>query len=980
MAGRNNSDTIGDAVRFLFLLLCLLAGPVFAAGNVSQSGTVSPSHPAMWVSPGVIGDAGAATNGYLTNLGLFQNGGLPACITASTTPRATFNPASSPYSQLCLYANQGGNGGMTLNSYNGAAAESFVVNVNGVNYPFPGSSSGSVNGPASTTIGYAASWNNSTGTLLGQGYPVGTSGNNSLILSNASGRFGSNVMPSFTGDMTSTAGTTVSLVGSVNGVSYPANPSTNTVPVVTSSNTITYEAVPVSALASSSTTVAGQTCALGSSCSIAYSNLSSGAPIATNSLLGLVKPDGSTITITAGGVISAATSGGTLVGPGAGTTVGYAPLWSNTLGTGVGFGLPVATTGNSTIVETSSGGLIAASILPQPTASTLGGVESLAAVSHKWINTISTSGAPAATQPGFTDLSGGIAVAQMNSGTNASATTFWRGDGTWSIANECTTIESYGGVADGSTDNTAALNSALSGLSASGGCISFGSGVYYFASAISLTMPNTHSPNATLYSVALRGQGADATLLKWGASGGMSFTYQNWMQSVHIRDMAIVTTAANSGTAITLTSYLSTVGFSPSDIENVAIYGLGVSTPNGRFGENYWAAGISITNIGNILMDNIIYTGHGVYGTAVGTAIAVGGTQSGASCPSLPSSFVLSNSQINAAEYGFVYGTCIQGVTITNTSFVGGNFGIVVPSSEIGLAQLTVVADEFDWGGGSGPNAIYMASALPDTMISSNLFLVTNTNDTGVGITNAANVTIIGNTFTASTSGSYPVTANGVVIASNIATGSAAWTGTIISNNTFGGISNGVVLDAGTAGNVVNGNVFGNVTTNVNNLGSGNFVNSVADSAPAVANHCVQFKDSTGALIDSGGPTCGAGSANSWTAAQTFTQINETSTALTGCNGSTATINLASGTYFNCTISTGAVTLAVSNPPTSGLVGEFVLELTNGGTETITFPTNTQWPGGSAPTFTSSGTDVITCYTRDAGSHFKCFAAGLNVH
>ena len=53
--------------------------------------------------------------------------------------------------------------------------------------------------------------------------------------------------------------------------------------------------------------------------------------------------------------------------------------------------------------------------LPAPTASTLGGVESLAAVSHKWINTISTGGVPAATQPAFTDISGAATFAQQPS-------------------------------------------------------------------------------------------------------------------------------------------------------------------------------------------------------------------------------------------------------------------------------------------------------------------------------------------------------------------------------------------------------------------------------------------------------------------------------------------------------------------------------------------------------------------------------------
>lgn len=56
---------------------------------------------------------------------------------------------------------------------------------------------------------------------------------------------------------------------------------------------------------------------------------------------------------------------------------------------------------------------LAGSDLPDPTATTLGGIESLAAVSHKWINTISTAGAPTATQPAFTDISGSVACSQL---------------------------------------------------------------------------------------------------------------------------------------------------------------------------------------------------------------------------------------------------------------------------------------------------------------------------------------------------------------------------------------------------------------------------------------------------------------------------------------------------------------------------------------------------------------------------------------
>jgi hypothetical protein len=88
-------------------------------------------------------------------------------------------------------------------------------------------------------------------------------------------------------------------------------------------------------------------------------------------------------------------------------------------------GAVVAATNDYSFAQLS--GSVAAGQLPNPGAASLGGIESLAATAHKWINSISTSGVPSATQPTLLDLAdapasysgaGGQAV-QVNSGATA---------------------------------------------------------------------------------------------------------------------------------------------------------------------------------------------------------------------------------------------------------------------------------------------------------------------------------------------------------------------------------------------------------------------------------------------------------------------------------------------------------------------------------------------------------------------------------
>lgn len=61
-------------------------------------------------------------------------------------------------------------------------------------------------------------------------------------------------------------------------------------------------------------------------------------------------------------------------------------------------------------------GTLNAARLPNPSSSTLGGIQSAAAQATKWINSISTSGVPSLTQPAFTDISGTATTAQGGTG------------------------------------------------------------------------------------------------------------------------------------------------------------------------------------------------------------------------------------------------------------------------------------------------------------------------------------------------------------------------------------------------------------------------------------------------------------------------------------------------------------------------------------------------------------------------------------
>ena len=84
--------------------------------------------------------------------------------------------------------------------------------------------------------------------------------------------------------------------------------------------------------------------------------------------------------------------------------------------------------------------------------------------------------------------------------------------------------------------------------------------------------------------------------------------------------------------------------------------------------------------------------------------------------------------------------------------------------------------------------------------------------------------------------------------------------------------------------------------------------------------------------------------------------------------GSTA-IDLSTGNYFTKTIS-GNTTFTFSNPPSSGTVGSFTLELTHS-SGTVTWPSSVKFPADTAPTLTTGKTHLFIFVTDDGGSRYR---------
>jgi len=94
----------------------------------------------------------------------------------------------------------------------------------------------------------------------------------------------------------------------------------------------------------------------------------------------------------------------------------------------------------------------------------------------------------------------------------------------------------------------------------------------------------------------------------------------------------------------------------------------------------------------------------------------------------------------------------------------------------------------------------------------------------------------------------------------------------------------------------------------------------------------------------------------------------EVTNAIGGTGGGTQDIDLNAGNNVVATVDTNTNTFTFSNPTASDELCGFTLFLTNGGSQTVNWPGSVDWAGGTAPTLTSSGLDILVFITTDGGT------------
>ena len=316
---------------------------------------------------------------------------------------------------------------------------------------------------------------------------------------------------------------------------------------------------------------------------------------------------------------------------------------------------------------------------------------------------------------------------------------------------------------------------------------------------------------------------------------------------------------------------------------------------------------------------NSVTASNGYFGTASFATTSV--SSSFASTASFLSGTVVSASYATTASF---VNTLTQNVTISGSVYVSGS-----------IENVNYIAFDANASSPASLSTGIYAVGNNITVTGSSINLYTNSGTVRISGTN-----LINNTALVVNSGSITAT-NGI-----IATGSILVNG-IVNATSFTGSLQGTATSASFASTSATSSFVNTLTQNV--TVSGSIFLSGSLNTPVFVDYEERFSTPGISIAPSPG---------------------------------VLTLDLANGNVFNVALNAAVTTLTISSPPAANNAGSFVLIFTADGTpRAVSWGASILWPGGTAPTLTSTNgkKDVFGFVSLNSGTNWYGFIGGQNI-
>lgn len=144
-----------------------------------------------------------------------------------------------------------------------------------------------------------------------------------------------------------------------------------------------------------------------------------------------------------------------------------------------------------------------------------------------------------------------------------------------------------------------------------------------------------------------------------------------------------------------------------------------------------------------------------------------------------------------------------------------------------------------------------------------------------------------------------------------------------------------------------------------------------------ISSGLVRINDGTSLTAPSGNFTSGLNTTN-----LDITQRYTEKVVPASISSNTLTLNLSSGNLFTCSLNSNITTLTISNPPSGSntAIGFSLIFTADGTARSVTWPASIKWPGGTAPTLTSTNNkrDFLSFLSTNNGTDYLGFVGGQN--